>query len=237
MKKKLQVGLAILVLCAAAVAGWGVYRYGQISKAIDAMNIGNTTDDSSRAYDRPSIRQMKRDFFMTGYLYAFFYKSIADSMGLSGGEKVLDFGCGSGAPDIYIADTLSRSSGSLTCMDISPLWQRVARLRLAAYTNVEYICGDITSLPIKENSYDVILVNYVIHGIDKSLWPGIGKALARVLKPGGRLHINEPDEEGHSMSMDEIRVLMTGSGLKEVSLVRTKILGLVMPRNEGVFMK
>jgi ubiquinone/menaquinone biosynthesis C-methylase UbiE len=165
-----------------------------------------------------------------------FYQSYVEGLNLKGNERVLDFGSGSGAEAVHIAEILSRKGGRLTCLDISPAWLESARKRLAGWNNVDFILGDITQLEIPEGSFDIIVVHFVLHDIDGNSRAGVVRALARVLRSGGTLFIREPEKEGHGMPADEIRLLMAAAELREESVKRTKSF-FIGTMTEGVFEK
>jgi ubiquinone/menaquinone biosynthesis C-methylase UbiE len=121
---------------------------------------------------------------------------ILDDLRLGGDETVLDLGCGRGAVLLAAAKRLPR--GRAIGVD---LWQadqrdnsQQATLTNAVLENVadriEVHTGDMTALPLADESVDVIVSNLAIHNIPTRA--GRRQALdeaIRVLRPGGRLVI------------------------------------------------
>jgi len=149
------------------------------------------------------------------------YRKFVDSMGLWGGESVMDFGSGPGVIAGMIAERLAQDGGRVTCVDISKTWIEVAKRRLGKYSNIVYMLGDIRTMPIPKETFDVIGVHYVLHDVDAEIRPGVVAALARALKPDGRVLIDEPARSNHSMPQEEVRRLLGEVGLIEVHSKKT----------------
>ena len=133
------------------------------------------------------------------------YRRYVDEMGLRGDERVLDYGCGSGAAARHLAKRLQAGGGRLTCMDVSERWQRTARRALHAYPDVEYRLGDVRAMDLPAASFDVVLVHWMLHDVPPWDRPGIVAELARLLRPGGRLFSREPTNARHGMPAAQVR--------------------------------
>lgn len=104
------------------------------------------------------------------------------------GMSVLDVGAGSGT-DVTIAARLTGETGKVWALDVTPemrqkLSDMVAREGLS---QIESLSGDAESIPLPDNSIDVVTSNGVLN-----LVPDKRKAIAetfRVLKPGGQIQI------------------------------------------------
>ena len=179
------------------------------------------------------------DVFFTGVLgcvTARRYNGYVNSFGLTGSERVLDYGSGSGRISRPIAQRLLQAGGHLTCVVVSEVWMNSIRKRLEKYPDVDFRLGDITSLPIEDYSYDVILVHFVLHHIDRGARNEKVRALSEKLTAGGRLFIREPVRQGHGTPVDERLELMTNAGLRERSSRLTRSLAMG-PVYEGVFQR
>jgi ubiquinone/menaquinone biosynthesis C-methylase UbiE len=143
------------------------------------------------------------------------YGRYVDQMGLRGDERVLDYGCGSGAAARHLAKHLRAGGGRLTCMDVSERWQRTARRALHACPHVEYRLGDVRTMDLPEASFDVVLVHWMLHDVPPWDRPTIVAELARLLRPGGRLFSREPTNARHGMPAAQLRDLFTAAGLIE----------------------
>ncbi len=104
------------------------------------------------------------------------------------GESVLDIGCGSGV-DALIASRLVGPEGCVAAVDMTAAMVERAQLCAsnARATNVGVLWGHAESLPLPDESVDVVISNGVF-----TLTPDKGDAfreIVRVLKPGGRVRI------------------------------------------------
>lgn len=107
---------------------------------------------------------------------------------LSGGARVVDIGSGAGT-DLLLAARHVGSSGHAIGVDMTAEMRDRARAgaRECGLTHVEVLEGDATSLPLDDESVDVVISNGVLN-----LVPEKERAfaeIARVLRPGGRLQI------------------------------------------------
>ena len=107
---------------------------------------------------------------------------------LSGGARVVDIGSGAGT-DLSLAARHVGSSGHAIGVDMTAEMRDRARAgaRECGLTHVEVLDGDATSLPLDDESVDVVISNGVLN-----LVPEKERAfaeIARVLRPGGRLQI------------------------------------------------
>jgi len=104
------------------------------------------------------------------------------------GAVVLDLGCGAGT-DLLIAAQMTGSGGRATGIDMTPamLDRAAASARAIGLENVELHEALIESLPLEDESVDVVISNGVIDLVpDKD---AVFAEIDRVLRPGGRLQI------------------------------------------------
>jgi ubiquinone/menaquinone biosynthesis C-methylase UbiE len=152
---------------------------------------------------------------LLGYSVTRPYKRYVDSFDLNGDEAVLDYGSGSGRISRHIAERLKQGKGHLTCVDVSQRWMETVQKRLRKYHNVDYKLGDIATLEIADNAYDIVVVHFVLHHIEDNEQQEKMDILTRKLKPHGRLFIREPTRVGHGTLPARIRALMSAAGLHE----------------------
>lgn len=109
---------------------------------------------------------------------------------------VLDAGCGPGTYGIMLAQQGNKVIG----IEISPGAVQVANER-ARKKGVEFSAqvGDLEKLPFPDDTFDVCFCGWVLHH-----FPDISTAtteILRVLKPGGRIAIVEPNESNPAMKL------------------------------------
>ena len=109
---------------------------------------------------------------------------------LLAGETVLDIGCGAGT-DLMLAARRIAPAGRALGVDMTASMREKARAaaRAAGLPNVEVLAGDAESLPLPDESVDVVISNGVLN-----LAPDKDAAfaeVARVLRPGGRLQLGD----------------------------------------------
>jgi arsenite methyltransferase len=107
---------------------------------------------------------------------------------LADGARVVDIGSGAGT-DLLLAARHVGSSGHAIGVDMTAEMRDRARAgaRECGLTHIEVLEGDATSLPLDDQSVDVVISNGVLN-----LVPEKDRAfseIARVLRPGGRLQI------------------------------------------------
>jgi arsenite methyltransferase len=159
---------------------------------------------------------------------------------LNPGETVLDLGSGGGI-DVLLSAKRVGPDGKAYGLDMTDEMLSLARenQRKAGVKNVEFLKGEIESIPLPDNSVDVIISNCVINlSGDKD---SVLREAFRVLKPGGRFAVSDivvlgdvPVEIRKNIELwagcvagalhqDEYRAKLVNAGFKEVAIEPTRI--------------
>jgi SAM-dependent methyltransferase len=159
---------------------------------------------------------------------------------LQPGQTVLDLGSGGGLDCILAAQKVGETGGVIG-VDMTPemLEKARANVKRLGLKNVEFRQGFLESLPVDDNSIDVIISNCVIN-----LSPDKAKVfdeVFRVLRPGGKVAVSDivtngplPEIIKNSLSgwascvsgaidVNEYTAAMTAAGLLDVQVTPTFI--------------
>ena len=129
---------------------------------------------------------------------------------LQAGQTVLDLGCGAGM-DALLAARKVGPSGRVIGVDITEEMILKARKNAEAsgVTNIEFHQGDVESLPLADETVDVVISNGVFNlCLNK---PRVVAEAYRVLRAGGRLLMADMILEDH-VTHDEVQLMGSWSG-------------------------
>ncbi len=159
---------------------------------------------------------------------------------LSPGETVLDLGSGGGI-DVLLSAKRVGPSGKAYGLDMTDEMLALANenKRKAGAENVEFLKGEIESIPLPDNTVDVIISNCVINlSADKDR---VLREAFRVLKPGGRFAVSDVVTRGEiapevrqsvllwvgciagALEENEYRGKLSAAGFEQVEIEPTRI--------------
>ena len=156
------------------------------------------------------------------------------------GEVVLDLGSGGGI-DVLLSARRVSPGGKAYGLDMTDEMLALARdnQKKAGVKNVEFLKGEIESIPLPDNSVDVIISNCVINlSADKDR---VLREAFRVLKPGGRFAVSDVVTRGEipeeirknvllwvgcvagALDEDQYRSKLTAAGFESIGIEPTRI--------------
>jgi arsenite methyltransferase len=159
---------------------------------------------------------------------------------LKPGEVVLDLGSGGGI-DVLLSAKRVGPAGKAYGLDMTDEMLALAEdnKRKAGVANVEFLKGEIESIPLPDNSVDVIISNCVINlSANKDL---VLSEAFRVLKPGGRFAVSDVVTRGEilpeirksvllwvgcvagALDEEEYRTKLAAAGFDNVGIEPTRI--------------
>jgi arsenite methyltransferase len=190
-----------------------------------------------------------RDLYQSGEVAGIPEAAVLASLGcgnpvalaeLREGETVLDLGSGGGI-DVLLSARRVGPTGKAYGLDMTDEMLELARenQRKAGVENVEFLRGEIESIPLPDNSVDVIISNCVINlSADKGR---VLREAFRVLKPGGRFAVSDVVVRGDvpevirrnvelwigcvagALEESEYRATLAAAGFEEIDIEPTRV--------------
>jgi SAM-dependent methyltransferase len=128
-----------------------------------------------------------------------------ESLDLRRGVSFLDAGCGLGELAISVSGRLA--PGRVVGIDVSA--ELIARAVADAEVldvGVEFMTGSVTALPFDDASFDVVRSERVFQHLTAGERSAAATELMRVLRPGGRVQLVDPDHGQWSVAATDRRL-------------------------------
>lgn len=111
-------------------------------------------------------------------------RAAIQTLGLAGGERVLDVGCGVGGTPTDLAQAVG-PSGWVVGLELLPAAVEAAKRTEGLPANVSFECGDAQTFPLNPGAFDAIFSRF---GIMFFAQPADALSnLRQALRPGGRM--------------------------------------------------
>ncbi len=154
-------------------------------------------------------------------------RRMLDELDVRAGHTVLDLGCGSGADLAPLAEAVT-STGAVIGFDHDEAMVDTARARTADQPTVDVRLGDVHDLALTDHAADRARTDRVLQHVADPLLAL--SEIRRVLRPGGRLVMGEPDWE--TLTIDHPDRELTRAYTRYVAdeVVRNAAIGRQLPR-------
>jgi SAM-dependent methyltransferase len=134
-----------------------------------------------------------------------FKESLLNQADPSPSQRILDVGCGTGTLTLLVKERVPEAE--VVGLDADPEILERARVKAGeAGLEVRFDRALASELPYEDDSFDLVLSTLFFHHLTGADKRRTAKEIARVLKPGGELHV--ADMGGAPRSADEGAVLL-----------------------------
>jgi SAM-dependent methyltransferase len=117
-------------------------------------------------------------------------RALLESAGVREGNCVADIGCGHGTMTTWLAERVG-AGGTVYAVDSAADQLEFARRELARYSNTHLVCAQIEDEPLPAGQLDIVYSRFLVLHLPDPL--AAVRAMARMLKPTGRLVIEVAD--------------------------------------------
>lgn len=146
--------------------------------------------DYHRVADRAHV-----DWQIRGPYFADTEARLLDDVRCDAGERLLEIGCGEGANLHHLRGLAGARHG----VDFS-----FAKASVATLSGARIACADATRLPFSSGVFDVVLIRDLLHHVPER--QTVLHEAFRVLRPGGRLHVIEPNAKAPLVVLQALSV-------------------------------
>lgn len=138
---------------------------------------------------------------------------LVELAGLQDGERVLDVGCGTGT--LALLAKRSAPGAQVVGIDADAEMLAQARTKPGAH-GIRFDEGMADELPYDDSSFDKVLSSLVFHHLQRPVKEAAAREIARVLRPGGELHLADFGPPGGPLMWGFSRMVRHGDGASTV---------------------
>jgi ubiquinone/menaquinone biosynthesis C-methylase UbiE len=125
------------------------------------------------------------------------HRALIGQAGLAAGQRVLEIGCGTG--NLSVRAKRAEPGIELIGSDPDPLALVRAKRKARRLTGISFERGYAQRLSYPDASFDRVLSSLMLHHLDHDTKVAAAAEVARVLRPGGSLHVVDFDGDLHGM--------------------------------------
>lgn len=125
------------------------------------------------------------------------HRTLVDQAELAPGQRVLEIGCGTG--NLSVRAKRAQPGVDFVGSDPDPLALARARRKARDLTGIRFERGYAQRLPYPDASFDRVLSALMLHHLDPETKAAAAAEVARVLRPGGRLHLVDFTGQAHGL--------------------------------------
>jgi len=145
-------------------------------------------------FAKPAVRALRRH--LVGH--------VLRATGVDRASRVLSLGCGIGDTELLLAPHV----GEVVGVDLAPAAVRQATedAARAGVPNARFLEGTVPGLPLEPGSFDLVLAIFFLHHLADGPLAALPGALARLLRPGGRVWSLDPSRRRLSGALGRLLV-------------------------------
>ncbi len=107
-------------------------------------------------------------------------------------DTILDIGCGAGNNTLKLLELAPYAATDLIDLSEPMLEKAKERISAAGGSKIRTFQGDFRTLPLEEESYDVVLAAAVLHHLREDAdWESAFRKIYSIIKPGGSIWITD----------------------------------------------
>lgn len=109
-----------------------------------------------------------------------------------GASQILDIGCGAGNYSLKLLQFLPGADVTLVDLSSALLGRAVERVETVAAGNVTAVQGDIRSVDLGSDRFDIVVAGAVLHHLrEEEEWDSVFRSVFQALRPGGGFWISD----------------------------------------------